>query len=496
MQIDMHALMVSEAPDALIALDPAGLVRLWNRSAEAVFGHAAADAIGRPIGELIDPPGHAGTAADLEQARAGGLVQGESMRCRSDGTLIYVNSALRALRDTAGQVEAFFCAMSDVTPMRVQRDSQMVHAQYHEGLEFAPDAIVIVNESGRILLFNAQARQMFGYEGDEVIGQPIEMLLPERLRRGHVRHRNGFLAAPRMRPMGQGLELFGVRRNGDEFPIEISLSPIDRGDGRLVMSAIRDSSERRRFERTLHEKNIELERASRAKDHFLATMSHELRTPLNAILGFTGLLLMQLQGPLTEVQRRHLEYVQSSGKHLLSLINDLLDLAKIESGRVELVLEPVDCVPVIDEVVQTLRPTAQAKQLRIDFDLPGSGLRVMVDDRALQQIILNLTGNAVKFTETGEVRLAARQVDVDGRAMVEIDVRDTGVGISVADQARLFEAFQQVGDRLRRPQGGTGLGLNLSRKLAELMGGEIAVQSEPGRGSCFTVRLVAARQAD
>ena len=173
-----------------------------------------------------------------------------------------------------------------------------------------------------------------------MIGEPIEILLPRRLRGAHVAHRDGYLGAPRMRPMGAGLELYGLRADGEEFPVEISLSPLETEDGRLVMSAIRDISERKRFERTLQEKNVELERASRAKDRFLATMSHELRTPLNAIIGFTGLLLMKLPGPLTADQEKQLRLVQTSGKHLLSLINDLLDLAKIESGKVELQLEP------------------------------------------------------------------------------------------------------------------------------------------------------------
>jgi PAS domain S-box-containing protein len=373
----------------------------------------------------------------------------------------------------------------------VQRDTQLVHARYQGLLEHAPDAIVIVNDIGRIVLFNGRAREMFGHEAVEIIGEPIEVLLPERLRGAHVRHRNGYLAAPRMRPMGAGLELHGMRRGGEEFPVEISLSPIDADGGRLVMSAIRDTSERKRFEQTLQEKNVELERAIRAKDLFLATMSHELRTPLNAIIGFTGLMLMKLPGPLTAAQERQLTLVQSSGQHLLSLINDLLDLAKIESGRVELMLEPVRCLPVLEEVAATLRPAAAAKGLSIVIDAPGH-IGVVADHRALQQIVLNLGSNAVKFSSQGVVQLMARTVDAGGGPKVEVAVADHGTGISMEDQARLFQAFTQVGQRSGRPSEGTGLGLHLSRKLAELMNGDLRVASELGHGSRFSLLLAAA----
>jgi PAS domain S-box-containing protein len=493
-QRDLETLALQGSPNAVVVLDADARVRLWNAGAELVFGFDPAQAQGRTLDSLVHPSGEDApdeTPADLERARTGVTVHRERMCRRQDGLMLHVHQSLRAHRDADGSATHFVAVLSDVTALHVQRDSEMVHARYHGLLEFAPDAIVIVNDSGRIVLFNARAKELFGHEPQDVIGESIEVLLPARLRDVHLNHRNGYLSAPRMRPMGAGLELRGMRRNGEEFPVEISLSPIGGERSRLVMSAIRDTSERKRFEQALQEKNVELERAIRAKDHFLATMSHELRTPLNAIIGFTGLMLMKLPGPLTPAQERQLTLVQSSGHHLLSLINDLLDLAKIESGRVELTLEPVRCAPVLEEVAATLRPAATLKGLALEVDIADARVAALADRRALQQIVLNLASNAVKFTAQGKVRLELRMLSGEGNAggQVEIAVVDSGIGIAAEDQARLFEPFTQVGDRLQRPTEGTGLGLHVSRKLAELMQGAIGVTSQPGQGSRFSLRL-------
>src|SRR5581483_5712360 len=355
-------------------------------------------------------------------------------------------------------------------------------------LEYAPDATVIVDMQGTICLVNAQTERLFGYYREEMIGQPVESLIPSRYRDRHFIERAAYSSDPRVRPMGVGLELFGLRKNGSEFPVEISLSPVTTREGTFIASAIRDVTERKAIEKRLVELNAELERASLAKDQFMASMSHELRTPLNAILGFTGTLLMKLPGPLNDEQERQLQIVRSSAAHLLSLINDVLDLAKIESGKRELTFAPVVVSEVVGEVHAALASLATEKGVDFTSSTQCRPETIVTDRRALAQILLNLTNNALKFTDHGRVHIEARTPSGESKCLT-ISVSDTGIGIKDDDKARLFKAFEQIDLTNTRSHEGTGLGLYLSRSLALLLGGTLDVTSEYGCGSTFTLKL-------
>jgi signal transduction histidine kinase len=272
--------------------------------------------------------------------------------------------------------------------------------------------------------------------------------------------------------------------------VDYILQPVEpeilRAKVSVFVELFRKTEEIKRQALLLQDINQELASANRAKDRFLTGISHELRTPLNAVIGFTGTLLMRLPGPLTADQERQLRVVQSSAKHLLSLINDLLDLARIEAGRTRVQIEPIACQPLIHQVVSSLRPMAESKGLRLDTILPPQDLLASADRRSMHQILLNLVNNAIKFTDKGGVTVELRR---DGRDGIEVAVVDTGLGIRLEDQEKLFQAFTQIDPPPRRRFEGTGLGLHLSQKLAGLMGGWISFDSEYGKGSTFVLTV-------
>ena len=356
-------------------------------------------------------------------------------------------------------------------------------------LEAAPDAMVLADLQGQIVLVNSQAEQLFQFERSQLLGQPVEVLLPTRFHAHHRHHRTGYSQEPRWRPMGTGQDLVGRRRDGTEFPVEISLSPIELAEGRLVCASIRDATARQQIEQQLRDKNIALQSASQAKDQFLASMSHELRTPLNAVIGFAGTLLMRLPGPLNAEQEKQLRTIQASGRHLLSLINDLLDDAKIDAGKADFDPEPVDCGALLAEMIETLRLQAEERSLALALHLPAEPLILQTDRRALTQIVLNLLGNAIKFTPSGRIDLSLSRSAVEGGVFTHISVRDTGPGIAAEDQAQLFAPFSRVRRRNGPAPAGTGLGLYLSARLAAVIGGRITLDSAAGAGSTFTLLI-------
>jgi PAS domain S-box-containing protein len=486
--------LLDETPDAVVVTTPDGKVLYWNDESEIVFGYSSAEAIDQPLDTLIVPPGHQDLYLQFRrEALEKGQCTFETTRRRKDGSLVHAVVTNKVIYDKPGHAEFIITTQKDVTQLKVLRDAKLVESKFRDLLESTPDAIIMANETGRIVLANSQAETLFGYHRGELLGQLVELLLPSRYRGGHVAYRSGYFAQPRTRSMGAGLELYGLRKDGSEFPVEISLSPLQTDEGTLVMSAIRDITDRRGIERTLQEKNTELERANQAKDRFLASMSHELRTPLNGIIGFAEFLSDGKPGPLNDKQHEYLGDILNSGRHLLHLINDMLDLVKVQAGKVELNVERFSLPEAISEVCAGVRPIAETKRIEMSVEIaPGLDL-VTLDQQRFKQILYNLLSNALKFTDVGgHVGIA---VSLHGGERFQLAVSDDGIGIRKEDIGRLFTEFEQLETGTARRFGGTGLGLALTRSLVALHGGVIDVESVFEKGSTFRVTLPLVQEA-
>jgi len=346
-------------------------------------------------------------------------------------------------------------------------------------------AIFLLDATGRVATWNAGAERIKGYRADEIIGKHFSCFYLEEERAAGRPAKTLHDALVNGQTQDEG---WRVRKDGQRFWATVTMSRVLDQDGRLLgfSKVTRDRTERRKMELALRDKNIELQKTVEARDLFLANMSHELRTPLNGIIGFAEFLADGKPGPVSPKQKEYLEDILHSGKHLLHVINDVLDIAKVEAGKMELSSERFSIAKAIDDVYAALELTAQKKQLQIIIQLDPDFDEVTLDRNRFKQVLYNLFSNAVKFTdEGGSVEVVSTKIDHDRFRLV---VADTGIGIKSEDLKRLFKQFEQISPGQRRGQG-TGLGLALTRRIVELQSGTIDVESEFGKGTKFTVVL-------
>jgi PAS domain S-box-containing protein len=378
-----------------------------------------------------------------------------------------------------------------------------VEQRFRKLLEAAPDAILEVDAAGRIVLLNESAEKMFGYARQEMFGLNVDSLVPEAMRSGHHRHRTSYTDQPQTRPMGTGLELNALRRDGTLFPVEISLSPNWTPDGLRVIAIVRDISDRRHAEERLRlvgeqytaelaaknaqleAHNLEVEKANRLKSEFLASMSHELRTPLHTVIGFSELLAEETEGPLNARQKRFLGHILQDSRHLLELINEVLDISKIEAGKLLLQPGKFDFATCLDETLAAIHNQAEAKKINIENKNTFQGL-LYADALRTKEILYNLLSNAIKFTPKNGTVWVESLTQSD---CLRVTVGDSGIGIPPEEHAAIFEKFYQIGDTTSGVREGTGLGLSITKKLVELHGGTIWLESRIGQGSRFSFTL-------
>jgi PAS domain S-box-containing protein len=478
--------IIASSDDAIITKDLNGIVRSWNHSAERIFGYRAEEIVGKPITVLLPPDRLKEEPQILARLHRGERIDHfQTLRLRNDGTTVAVSVNISPVYDGQGNIIGASKVARDITK------SAELEGKFEAIIASSDDAIVSKDLNGIVQSWNSAAERMFGYTAAEMIGRSITVLFPpdrldeepkilDQLRRGQrVDH----------------FETVRTRKDGRQLDVSVTISPVKDPTGRIigVSKVARDISSIKRVLREREEllaretaARTEAERVGRMKDEFLATLSHELRTPLNAILGWATILRSDGVTARQDIEQG-IEIIERNARAQAQLIEELLDMSRVINGKLRLDVQLVDLQVVVSEAIESVRPAAEGKEIRLTKVLDPKGGPISGDPNRLQQVLWNLLTNAIKFTpKKGRVQVFLRRIN----SHVEISVVDSGQGISPDFLPHLFTRFSQADTSISRQYGGLGLGLALVKSLVELHGGTVqAFSAGPGQGATFTVSL-------
>lgn len=478
-------LLVSGVKDyAILMLDPEGRIATWSDAAERIKGYRAEEIIGRHFSHFYTPEdiGSGKPARELQFASEQGSFEDEGWRVRKDGSRFWANVVITALRDRSGGLRGFGKVTRDMTERkRIEQNLQASEERFRNVTETANDAIISADADGRIVYVNRAAEQTFCYSTDELVGQPLTMLMPDRFRNTHLAGFERFLKTGEAQVLGKTLELVGQRHGGAEFPLEISLSTWKTGEGVFFTGILSDITDRKRAEEELRLRNAQLDSANKELEAFSYSVSHDLRAPLRSIDGFSQALLEDCAGKLDETEKSHLDRIRAGTMRMGMLIDDLLNLSRV--ARAEIHRETVDISELARSVVADLQKRQPERQ--IEFSIQDS-MEAMGDPRLLRLVYENLIGNAWKFTsKRTSARIEVGRINDNGTRTYFIC--DNGAGFDQAYAGKLFGAFQRLHGMAEFP--GTGVGLATVQRIVHRHGGRIWAEGVVGLGASFYFTL-------